>query len=159
VSLSEAHYLGAAATTAAAFPLEYAQETLIVAGATVRVEEVGKARAAVANGGPEHAPDGAREPAGFVAPDPKRTAGPVDGGAVERLADVDVAEPGDATLVEQECLDRRLRLAELGREPFPGEPGAERVNAEVAQLRDVADARDRVCGQEAKAPVVAIAQL
>ena len=63
-------------------------------------------------------------------PIPFRRAPRVDAGDVERLAGVDVAQPRDDPLVEEERLDRPDAPGELGLEVRRGQAGPERLGAE-----------------------------
>ena len=63
-------------------------------------------------------------------------AGPLRGdpGSVQRLADIDVAEPGDDALVEKQALDRRpAARRERARQIGGVEPAAERLGAEALE--------------------------
>ncbi len=56
-------------------------------------------------------------------------------GAIERLADIDVAEPGDDALIEQGGLDRGHLAGEFGSEIGAVEPRLERLRPEAGQQR------------------------
>ena len=69
-----------------------------------------------------------------------RRRGRMDAGAKQRLAGVDVAEPGDDPLVEEQRLDRRPAPFEAAPEPARVEVGAQGVGAERNKRRPVASA-------------------
>jgi len=56
-------------------------------------------------------------------------------GAVQRLADINVAEPGDSALVEERALERRVRGGKKRGEPRGVEFGRQRLDAEIAKQR------------------------
>ena len=58
-----------------------------------------------------------------------------DAGAEQRLAGIDIADPGDQPLIEQRRLDRGGFAFEPAREPFGGEGGAQRLDAETLEQR------------------------
>src|SRR4029453_427131 len=61
--------------------------------------------------------------------------------AMKDLTRVDVADPGDPLLVEQEALDRHARAARACAEPFPAERRGNRIGSELAQCRIARQAR------------------
>src|SRR5215207_9434656 len=56
-------------------------------------------------------------------------------GPEQRLADIDVAEPGDQALIEERRLERRPLAPEKAGDRLPGEFVAERLEPEIAKMR------------------------
>ena len=80
-------------------------------------------------------------------------------GATQRLAHIDVAEPGDARLVHQERLHVALGLAAAPRQVVDGERGLERIDAEHRQLGRRRRVGRGVGAQDAEAARIDVAQL
>src|SRR5262249_55369935 len=115
-ALDEAPDRRAAAARFALAPVD--REVVLVATALpVRVDVVAEGGSPTLDGAEEHGTDRGVEPRGAHRADTVRAPPGRDAGHVERLAGVDVAEPGDAPLIEQELLDIPSTSCELGDQP------------------------------------------
>src|SRR5215218_4197630 len=141
--LHEPPYRAAAALgrAALAFAVVDAEAVLEIAERAVGLGVVAQRRAAGLDGLAQHRADLACEAMGALA----RLAG---GGRErarrrfrmqprpeQRLADIDVAEPGDQALVEERRLERRPLAPEQAGDRLAGELIAERLEPEIAEMR------------------------
>src|SRR5581483_4412976 len=158
-ALHQAADLAAAARAREALAAVDGQSVLVLAGGAVGVDVVGEAGAAVGDAALEHGDDRRVQPRGALGREGVGAAARGDRGVVQRLARVDVADAGEARLVEQERLDVAARGAELRAQVAGGERGIERVEAENLQLRRRRQIRSVITAQNAESARVDVAQL
>ena len=103
----------------------------LAAGIAVHAER----RPHAPDGFAEHARNLARDRAPFRLAQPARGAARIHVRAEQDLARVDVADPGEAPLIEQEVLDADARAARELEQPFGRGWRRDRIRAEIAQRR------------------------
>ena len=141
-----------------AFAVVHAETVLEIAHRAVRRRKVAQRRAAGLDRLQEHIDDRRRERVGapgrrpVLACEGRRATPGAQTRAVQRLADVDVAEPRYDRLVEQRRLQGHLPAGHHTRERGGVEQAVERLEAEVAQVPARFSLRGRYEAHEAEAP-------
>ena len=144
-----------------AFPLIGVEAILEIAPRTVGPDVVPEARSAGGNRVAENRPNRGRErrKPGVGAAISHQAAGPParrKARPKESLADIDVAEAGDAALVEQGGLERRLRTLEHARQACGSRSHRQRLGAKPAQQPVPGELARRRQIHESEAPRIVV---